>query len=567
MVKPSALCALLGLVGASFAATRLNAAVERRVRRTTFPRHELLRRDDTDPSLLYPAYNLSVPIDHFFNDSLYEPHVHGRFNLRYWFDAQFYKDGGPVIVLQSGETSGEDRLGFLQKGLLHQLAQHTHGIAVVLEHRYYGTSFPVPDLTTENMRFLTTDQALADEVFFAQNVKFHGLEHLDLTAPNTAYIGYGGSYAGAFNAFLRKLYPDVFWGTISSSGVTEAIWDYWAYFEPIRFYADKTCIEYTQKITHVVDNILISLKDPATTAELKRAWGLVNVTHDADFAQVLASGLDSWQGKNWDPALNDPTWDDWCNTIKNTSVVYCYTEGLKPTVEDLLKKGGYSSEVSSLTTPFLNWIGWLYENVVSNCTDPDQDNCWNSYNPDNYARDDITATWRSWPYQFCTQWGYLQTGSGVPANQLPLISRTNDLAFESLICKYAFNITTPANVDAINKYGGFGISYPRLAIVDGEWDPWRPATPHASPFNSTAKNRTSTVEEPFLLIEGAVHHWDENGLFPNETTASLPPKTITGVQGQEIKFVEHWMREWKREKAVKERQVKPFGPHSKQKPL
>jgi hypothetical protein len=32
MVKPSALCALLGLVGASFAATWLNAAVERRVR-------------------------------------------------------------------------------------------------------------------------------------------------------------------------------------------------------------------------------------------------------------------------------------------------------------------------------------------------------------------------------------------------------------------------------------------------------------------------------------------------------------------------------------------------------
>lgn len=185
------------------------------IQRTTIPRHEFQKRH-TDPPLLYPAYNLSVPIDHFHNDSLYEPHVHGRFHLRYWFDAQYYKAGGPVIVLQSGETSGEDRLGFLQKGLLHDLVKATNGIGVVLEHRYYGTSFPVPDLTTENMRFLTTDQALADEVFFAQNVKLHGLEHLDLTAPNTAYIGYGGSYAGAFNAFLRKLYPDVFWGKYSS---------------------------------------------------------------------------------------------------------------------------------------------------------------------------------------------------------------------------------------------------------------------------------------------------------------------------------------------------------------
>lgn len=31
--------------------------------------------DDVDPSLLYPAYNLSVPVDHFHNDSIYEPHV------------------------------------------------------------------------------------------------------------------------------------------------------------------------------------------------------------------------------------------------------------------------------------------------------------------------------------------------------------------------------------------------------------------------------------------------------------------------------------------------------------
>lgn len=63
------------------------------------------------------------------------------------------------------------------------------------------------------MRFLTTDQALADQAYFANHVVFKGLEQYNLTAPNTAYIAYGGSYAGAFVAFLRKLYPDVFWGT------------------------------------------------------------------------------------------------------------------------------------------------------------------------------------------------------------------------------------------------------------------------------------------------------------------------------------------------------------------
>lgn len=37
---------------------------------------------DIDPSLLYPAHNLSVPIDHFHNDSLYEPHVSLKAHLR-----------------------------------------------------------------------------------------------------------------------------------------------------------------------------------------------------------------------------------------------------------------------------------------------------------------------------------------------------------------------------------------------------------------------------------------------------------------------------------------------------
>lgn len=37
------------------------------------------------------------------------------------------------------------------------------------------------------------------------------------------------------------------------------------------------------------------------------------------------------------------------------------------------------------------------------------------------------------------------------------------------------------------------------------------------------KNRTSTTDEPFISIKGAVRHWDEHKLFANETTPELPP--------------------------------------------
>ena len=305
----------------------------------------------------------------------------------------------------------------------------------------------------------------------------------------------------------------------------------------------------------MVDNILIGLNDSSTTAELKGVFGLPNVTYDNDFAAVVSYGIDSWQGKNWDPALNDPTFGMFCGNLTESSVLYPETESLKATVVDLLHKGGYSSEVDTLTTPMLNWIGWLGGYAVDSC-EGDQDSCFSTHNATYYAQDDLSQDWRSWPYQYCTQWGYLQTGSGVPADQLPLMSRTNTLEYGSIICELAFNITTPPNVTAINKYGGFALSYPRLAYVDGEWDPWRPATPHASPFNTTALNRTSTVSEPFILIAEAVHHWDENGLFANETVNTppnfLPPPPVRWTQAQEIAFLEEWMLEWESHSFEKE---------------
>lgn len=138
------------------------------------------------------------------------------------------------------------------------------------------------------------------------------------------------------------------------------------------------------------------------------------------------------------------------------------------------------------------------------------------------------------------RWGYFQTGSGVPADQLPLISRLIDLNYTTFPCRAAFNITNSPDTEAINKHGGFGLSYPRLAIIDGEKDPWRAATPHAI----GQPERPSTASEPFILIKDGVHHWDENGLFPNETTPELPPQPVADTQKAEAMFVREWMAEW-----------------------
>ncbi|KAI0005684.1 peptidase S28 [Xylariaceae sp. FL0662B] len=548
MVRFGAIAGLLGSVAVAHAIQTLPLPISELAKQIQGRNaHESLGTRETDIQALYPEYNLSTPIDHFHNDSLYEPHSDGTFNLRYWFNAQFYKPGGPIIVLASGETSGVDRLPFLQKGIVYQLAKATGGLGVILEHRYYGTSIPVDDFSTENLRFLTTDQALADTAYFAKNVKFAGLEDADVSPESTPWIAYGGSYAGAFVAFLRKLYPDVYFGAISSSGVPEAIWDYWQYYEAAAVYGPPDCIETTKKLTNVVDNILIGKAGSKYVAQLKEAFGLPNVTHDNDFASAITGGITALQSYNWDPAESSDDFFLYCGNVSSDSVLYPDTEERRTSVEELITAGGYEDELETLANRMLNYIGFIGFTSVSSCNQT-QDECFSTHDTAFYAQDDISQTWRLWPYQVCTQWGYLQTGSGVPEDQLPLISRTIDLNYSAITCRNAFNLTEPADVEAINKYGGYNISYPRLAFIDGEWDPWRAAGVHALEL----PERTSTPSEPYILIDDAVHHWDENGLFPNETTPDIPPPAVAQTQQKIAEFVQGWIKEWQSNYAASE---------------
>lgn len=100
-----------------------------------------------------------------------------------------------MFCLDGGETSGEDRLPFLDHGILKLLSQATNGLSIVLEHRYYGESMPVPDLSTDNMAYLTTAQALADNAYLTKHAKIANLskEQADALA-SAKWIHYGGRY-------------------------------------------------------------------------------------------------------------------------------------------------------------------------------------------------------------------------------------------------------------------------------------------------------------------------------------------------------------------------------------
>ncbi|OAA51554.1 extracelular serine carboxypeptidase [Metarhizium rileyi] len=490
------------------------------------------------------AYNMSVPIDHFHNESKYEPHSADVFDLRYWVDMSHYKKGGPVVILHSGEFSSEGRLPYLDHGIAFILAKATHGVGIVLEHRYYGTSWPTSNATTASYRFLTTDQALADTAFFSKNLKIPGHEDLNLTASGTPHILYGGSYAGGLVAFARKLYPDVFWGAISSSGVTVAIDDFWQYHEATRRYAPGDCAATTQKLTAIIDHPFLH-GDPEDKSTTKMLFGLEDLQDD-EFASYLADQLPSLQETNWDPALDGLGLGTYCAIITTSSPMFKSTEYLMPSVKYLVDEAGYADDSKRLTTRMLNYIAYIKDKIRSDksrCTSKKTRECLSIRFAKNTTEINDDSWQRSWLYQTCTEWGYFIGGASTPKDRLAMVSRVLTPEFASYACKTLFGIETRPSVDNINKHGGFNFSYPRVALIDGAEDPWRSAGVHADGLPS----RNSTRSEPFLLLDWGVHHWDENGPAepdPRGSQWSMQPENIKKVQSVEVEIVKSWVKEF-----------------------
>ncbi len=95
----------------------------------------------------FPARWLTQPLDHFTNASGH------TFEQWYWISTRHYRPrpDAPVIVLDGGETSGRDRLPFLDTGIMEILTEAMGGAGVILEHRYYGAS--CSSLRTEPGRY------------------------------------------------------------------------------------------------------------------------------------------------------------------------------------------------------------------------------------------------------------------------------------------------------------------------------------------------------------------------------------------------------------------------------
>ena len=143
----------------------------------------LLKRSQDNSS--YPAYTIDMLIDYFPNSPRYTSHTNIIFSQRYYFDSTYYKSGGLVSIYIGDETSGLSRFSNLEIDIIQILMSATNVLNVILENRYYGESFPYKTSTTDQLVYLTIEQTIADNAYFAIYAIFPNIEG-NLSASRTS---------------------------------------------------------------------------------------------------------------------------------------------------------------------------------------------------------------------------------------------------------------------------------------------------------------------------------------------------------------------------------------------
>lgn len=134
--------------------------------------------------------------------------------------------------------------------------------------------------TIEQWKFLTTEQALEDVVYFANSFSLPGFKSTALLPSTTPWIWLGGSYPGIRGALMRIRNPDVIYATWASSAPVQAQVDMASYYKAAERSLTRNCSADWVAVTKYVDNVLSSDNDTFK----------VNIKFDLEFARLSGKG-------------------------------------------------------------------------------------------------------------------------------------------------------------------------------------------------------------------------------------------------------------------------------------
>lgn len=119
-------------------------------------------------------------------------------------------NNAPVFIVVGGQHEIDE--SSLWNSYPFDIARSHNGYLLILEHRYYGKSMPVNDLSVENMRWLNIEQTLADISVFVDFVRHNIVQNR-----RAKIILVGSRYGGTMAVWFHQLYENKVSGVWASS--------------------------------------------------------------------------------------------------------------------------------------------------------------------------------------------------------------------------------------------------------------------------------------------------------------------------------------------------------------
>ncbi|KAI0237106.1 Thymus-specific serine protease [Massospora cicadina] len=399
------------------------------------------------------------------------------YKQRYFMNPQHYKPGGPAFLFIGGEAELNSKWARLS--LLTKAAEVHGGVIFALEHRYYGKSWPTPDFSTKNLRYLSSRQALADMANFMSNVKMPKGQ-MNREGNTQRWIVAGGSYPGNLAAWVRAKYPHIVAGAIASSAPVLAKEDFFEYDQQVQKSLSRNggeaCANYYQEVVGAIDAGLSS-GDRNYINQLKGEFGCSGVS-DLSFVDGLTYISAKVQYNRGDLLK------DHCRSLNLNGTIFAKLADFA---------SDFKRELDGKTCEEYTNLDQAYSIV------PNKDN-----------------NLRQWIYQCCTEFGYWQTAPHVAL-------------FRNHYCKGLFGEDGPSapHINRTNDYyQGFNINATNIFFTNGELDPWAPLS------------ITSPKEEILTFVmEGASHARDLGYPNPND------PLPVSLAKDQALSLISRWLKD------------------------
>ncbi|XP_034486001.1 putative serine protease F56F10.1 [Drosophila innubila] len=357
---------------------------------------------------------------------------------RILINADYFKKGSPIFIYLGGEW--EIKPDDISSGHLVDIAKKYKGVVITTEHRFFGQSIPIRPLSTENLKYQTVNQALAD----VNNV-IKVLKTEDKYKRSKVVIS-GCSYSATMAVLFKKLYPDVAVGSWASSAPLKAKVDFKEYMEVVGKALTQLAGDYCYDLINNATAYYEDLFDSGNGEQAKKELNLCDsfdATNEKDQWQIFSTianifaGLAQYQKpENYDLAK-------YCSVLRN-----------------------FSEDDSVALSKFVQWrlnypkcVNTRYQGTVDYYK---------------WAMDNYDGSGLAWTYQTCREFGWFQSsespnqpfGSSFPAT---LYTDTCHDVFGSDFAEDDIQGYIKATND---EFGGIDQNIKNLYMTHGGLDPW-----------------------------------------------------------------------------------------------